>query len=333
MARIAGVDLPREKRVEIGLTYIFGIGLTTSKKILAETNGEVAPIVFCQKADGYLYFAVDNWLDQYAGINNLDKFYAFDDKEQFNPNSEISRGKKLAHENLVKFFTQIGDNIDSPSGYAMNGSVGITHLVAQSYLIQGKAAMMLNGSWFENEMSTELALPENADLELGLFPLPAMSDAQGNVYRAAGYNTVDDKVILDADYGAYYLIPTAAKNKDDAVDFLRFLSSDEACVIYTKYTNAPRPFNYNTDTSTADYADMKSFGKSIIDLAHNCYMYAPISTNLAAVFGELDLYPKQGYWTFKMINDPSTYTVESILKQDYDYVCGKWQDWTDDYWS
>ena len=38
MARIAGVDLPNEKRVEIGLTYIFGIGLTTSKKILAETG-------------------------------------------------------------------------------------------------------------------------------------------------------------------------------------------------------------------------------------------------------------------------------------------------------
>ena len=38
MARIAGVDLPREKRVEIGLTYIFGIGLATSKNILSETG-------------------------------------------------------------------------------------------------------------------------------------------------------------------------------------------------------------------------------------------------------------------------------------------------------
>ena len=38
MARIAGVDLPNEKRVEIRLTYIFGIGLTTSKKILADTG-------------------------------------------------------------------------------------------------------------------------------------------------------------------------------------------------------------------------------------------------------------------------------------------------------
>ena len=38
MARIAGVDLPREKRIEIGLTYIFGIGLKTSQKILAATG-------------------------------------------------------------------------------------------------------------------------------------------------------------------------------------------------------------------------------------------------------------------------------------------------------
>lgn len=38
MARISGVDLPREKRVEIGLTYIFGIGLKTSQDILAHTG-------------------------------------------------------------------------------------------------------------------------------------------------------------------------------------------------------------------------------------------------------------------------------------------------------
>ena len=41
MARISGVDLPRDKRIETGLMYIFGIGPTTSKKILAET--EISP--------------------------------------------------------------------------------------------------------------------------------------------------------------------------------------------------------------------------------------------------------------------------------------------------
>ena len=38
MARIAGVDLPREKRIEVGLTYVYGIGLKTSQKILKETK-------------------------------------------------------------------------------------------------------------------------------------------------------------------------------------------------------------------------------------------------------------------------------------------------------
>ena len=38
MARIAGVDLPRDKRIEIALTYIYGIGLTTSQNLLKETG-------------------------------------------------------------------------------------------------------------------------------------------------------------------------------------------------------------------------------------------------------------------------------------------------------
>jgi len=38
MARISGIDLPRDKRVEIGLTYLYGIGLTSSQKILAATG-------------------------------------------------------------------------------------------------------------------------------------------------------------------------------------------------------------------------------------------------------------------------------------------------------
>ena len=38
MARISGVDLPREKRVEIGLTYVYGIGRTSSNRILKEAN-------------------------------------------------------------------------------------------------------------------------------------------------------------------------------------------------------------------------------------------------------------------------------------------------------
>ena len=47
MARIAGVDLPREKRVEIGLTYIYGIGRVSADRILAEAN--VNPDTRCKE--------------------------------------------------------------------------------------------------------------------------------------------------------------------------------------------------------------------------------------------------------------------------------------------
>ena len=46
MARISGVDLPREKRVEIGLTYIYGIGVSSSIRILSEAN--VDPDIRCK---------------------------------------------------------------------------------------------------------------------------------------------------------------------------------------------------------------------------------------------------------------------------------------------
>ena len=46
MARIAGVDLPNEKRVEIGLTYIYGVGRVTASKILADTK--ISPDTRCK---------------------------------------------------------------------------------------------------------------------------------------------------------------------------------------------------------------------------------------------------------------------------------------------
>ena len=45
MARISGVDLPRNKRIDIGLTYVFGIGRVSAKKIVADTN--ITPSTRC----------------------------------------------------------------------------------------------------------------------------------------------------------------------------------------------------------------------------------------------------------------------------------------------
>lgn len=60
MARIAGVDLPKNKRVEIGLTYIYGIGLSTSKKILEQL--EINPNIHIKDLDDNQIISIRNIL-------------------------------------------------------------------------------------------------------------------------------------------------------------------------------------------------------------------------------------------------------------------------------
>ncbi|MEI8050084.1 MAG: 30S ribosomal protein S13 [Actinomycetes bacterium] len=66
MARIAGVDIPREKRVEISLTYIFGIGLTTSKAALAETG--INPDTRVRDLTEEEISALRGWIDENATV-------------------------------------------------------------------------------------------------------------------------------------------------------------------------------------------------------------------------------------------------------------------------
>ena len=69
MARIAGVDLPKEKRVEIGLTYIYGIGRTTSNKILAEAN--VSPDIRVKDLTDDQVQAIRNAMEDYKVEGDL----------------------------------------------------------------------------------------------------------------------------------------------------------------------------------------------------------------------------------------------------------------------
>lgn len=62
MARIAGVDIPRDKRIEISLTYIYGIGKTTSQKILAET--QVDPNMRVRDMDESQLTRIREYIDQ-----------------------------------------------------------------------------------------------------------------------------------------------------------------------------------------------------------------------------------------------------------------------------
>lgn len=291
--------------------------LALCKQILEDTNGAVSPIGYCgAAADGYLYHAIDNWLFQYAGIANLDAIHKYDNAELFHPDSEVSVGKKLAHEALDQFYTDIEDG-----GYAKNGSMKLDHITVQEAIVTGDIAMMVNGTWVENEISDILA--DYPEVELGMFPVPELVDADGKVTHAPSYTTVDGKRVLDASYGAYYFIPTNCDNVEGAIDLLKFINSDEGSVIYTKYSNAVRPLYYNLDSTTDDYKDMKTFGKTIIDIAHTCYLYAPIENSPLALTGAMKLYPKQSYWCKDHLISPSEYPIDRMIAKDYEYALAK----------
>lgn len=66
MARIAGVDLPKNKRIEIGLTYIYGIGISLSKKIIDKTN--INPNTIIKELSNEQVISIRNILQNYYQI-------------------------------------------------------------------------------------------------------------------------------------------------------------------------------------------------------------------------------------------------------------------------
>ena len=293
------------------------------KKIIADTDGKVAPITWCKDAEGYLYFATENWMTQYEGVTNMDRFHEYSGIESYavedNDVGSIGTAKKLALENLVKFFLPIKEG-----GYAYNESRTISNTDAQCKIIEGSAAMMLNGSWFENEMQTYL---EGMDVEIGLFAIPEISDAVGTVMRSPTFESKDNKRVLSADYGAYYFIPSMAPNKEDAKDFLLYLSSEEACTLYTQYSNAVRPFIYDTSENSALYSKVGAFGKSILKMADQFELHAAVSQSELTLKGKVSIWPRGSRVESEIMAANTSKDPISYLEKDYQFVKSNWADW------
>jgi len=276
----------------------------------------VPPIVYCgASADGYLYYMVDGQLTSYEGIVNMKKFYEFGSPEVFAPSA--SRGKYYGLTNLKKFFF---DN-----GYTMDRCMNKEYIGAQTSLIKGETAMMLNGTWFENEMKDVMDYYPNT--KIGMFPVPEVSDEQGNILHSDTYTTEDGKSVLTADVISNYFIPAKAGNLEDAKEFIKFVSRSDICELYTANCNAIRPFKYNLDSTSAVYANMSFFGKSVLEIAKNNTFYVPSSKDSVYLSGKIDLWPQGAAWNYKMYQNPSLYTPDYCLNSDYQYVKTNWDSW------
>ena len=101
MARIAGVDLPREKRVEIGLTYIYGIGRSSSNRILAEAK--VNPDTRCRDLTDEEVKRISEVIDQTQVVEgDLRREIALNIKRLQDPSQKRSSGSRSEYKDKRK---------------------------------------------------------------------------------------------------------------------------------------------------------------------------------------------------------------------------------------
>lgn len=94
MVRISGVDLPRNKRVEIGLTYIFGIGTTSARKILADAN--ISPDIRCNDLEDTDVTKLRSIIDdQYQTEGDLRRLYSLNIKRLTEVGSAAGRRHRV----------------------------------------------------------------------------------------------------------------------------------------------------------------------------------------------------------------------------------------------
>ena len=250
-------------------------------RIIRDTSGAVKPFVTCAAADGYFYYLLNGIVTSYQGIANMNEIYKFETVEIFNPENRTD--KVYALQTMKDWY--LNDN-----GLVVDGSIGYDATTAQTALLNGEAAMMLNGSWLENETASYI---DHEKCELGMFRVPEYSIG-GVVQRAEGYTTENDKPIINCEYTANYIIPTAAVNKEGAIDFLKFINRSDMSMLYTKTCNTVRPFNYNKDSSSDEYREMSFFGKSVLDMANNNVSYVPVNRSQLAVSAGISFWPLEG---------------------------------------
>ena len=97
--------------------------------------------------------------------------------------------------------------------------------------------------------------------------------------------------------------------------------------MYTRYTNAVRPFEYDLSPDAEAYAGMSSFGKSVLTMAAESYLYTPNVTSPIAIKGLTGFWAR-GSTPFVAIRD-SVESINQALQNDYDYAQSNWDRWNE----
>jgi len=261
-------------------------------QINKDTQGSVKPFSYSTSVSGYWDYLVSTWVAQYDGIDTWKEFWKFGDKKVFD-----SEGREKA---LECFYDLICDG-----GKAKNCITNNLMMDSQRDFINGKAAMTVNGSWFENEMKANI----EDGFEMAMMKTPAIDGAKTT---DVAFNPPLDFII----------VPAKAEHKDYAKKFLAFMNSKKGCEIFAKYANGLRPFSHYkaSEESTAS-----NFMKSCAKIQESCTMCYQVSSNPMWYENMVGMWPGYGTPYGKMIQDDED--ADTVMSNIHTYVDSCWDDW------
>ena len=133
-------------------------------------------------------------------------------------------------------------------GYMLEGSEALNHTASQMEFVNGRAAMIPNGSWLEAEMAA--ATPEG--FKMAMMPVPVLEDGEG---LKVTYNMIGD----------FIMVPAASEHQDWAKEFIKFACSEEMNRKATELMGTMRPFDYSMDGIA-----VSDFTKSCLEVMNTC---------------------------------------------------------------
>lgn len=277
--------------------------LKANKK--ASDGTKIKPFVYCGSGnDGYWNTILNTWWLQCSGAEAVETFSKFESPEVYK-----DEGRLKALELLQKF----AFNTD----YILPNTQSKDANTAQLDFLMGKAAMIPCGSWFETEMKGWIA--ELPKFDFKMMATPVASDANGNSIAK------DKNVNYLWDGGsAVWFVPKAAANKENAKKWINFLASEESNSIWTQYTGATRPLEYDVSASSDVYKNASTFSKSLLDLRNSTTAFKFITTHPVALASYVSTWPQQRSPFVSLYNGNS---AAAYYANDYDYVSSQWEEW------
>lgn len=272
--------------------------IAVSEEIITKSTNEgkrIAPFVVPGRIGGYFDFLGTAWWLQASGIDKVKEFFALESPEVFNPAIEPTIGKQKALEAFKTFF---GSGANEHSKYVLTGSMQKDAYTAQLDFLNGNAAMIINGNWFEQEMSE---LIESMNFRAKMMPAPFLTDAQKDE---------NDKYI-SINYAAggfdFMSIPSKAANKEGAKKFMAFMLRDDMLKRFAVTTGSVRPFESDYESIMPNLSE---FSRSVIEIIENSSeSYFDLNTGKFKYSRSFKFLTSNPYISIVNGNNPSTFVA------------------------